>query len=175
MQSFSTCPACKGTKFQLKTDIMNAATVRAPCERCGGTGEIKEQQTDGIRCGRKIGETFFWQNLKDGHVVATLEIRICPVMMNGITQFRINGSALFKKQQRVPRLYVEIVRMTTIPSFRRKGIMKELVARSIGDPKIEWAETNLEDSSEEGIALLKGLGFYEEGKKLIKEMNLGTN
>ncbi len=172
MHSYSQCPVCKGKKVTMQIDIMQGRTTQMPCKNCKGTGEIREQQTDGIRCGRKIGETFFWQQLKDGHIVATLEIRVCPVFLNGIPQFKINGSAIFKNQKRVPRLYVEIVRMTTKEAFRRQGLMQELVGQAIGDPKIEWAETNLDDSTEAGIALLKGMGFHEEGAKLIKEMGL---
>lgn len=170
MQSYSQCPVCKGKKVTMQIDIMHGRTTKMPCKNCKGTGEIREQQTDGIRLGLKICETFFWQQLKDGHVIATLEIRVCPVFIDGIPQFKINGSAIFKNQRRVPRLYIEIVRMTTIPGFQRQGLMKQLVGQAIGDPKIEWAETNLDDSSPEGIALLTGMGFHEEGRKLIKEM-----
>jgi len=174
MQSYSTCPVCKGSKVQMQIDIMQGKTNRMPCGRCNGTGEIREQQTDGIRCARKIAETFFWQQLKDGHVVATLEIRICPVFLNGVPQFRMDNTKIFKRQREhpTPRVFCEIVRMNTIPGFQRQGLMRELVGNAIGDPKIEWAETNLRDSSPEGIALLKDFGFYEEGDKLIKEMGL---
>ncbi|MBE3122177.1 MAG: hypothetical protein IMZ53_01455 [Thermoplasmata archaeon] len=172
MQSYSTCPVCKGSKVTTKIDLIQAKTTRMPCGKCQGTGEVKDVQTDGIRCGRKIGETFFWQQLKDGHVVATLEVRACPVFLDGVPQFKINGTALFKKQKRMPRLYIEIVRMNTIPGFQRQGLMRQLVGSAIGDSKIEWAETNLNDSSPEGIALMKDMGFHEEGNKLIKEMGL---
>lgn len=172
MQSYSKCPVCKGEKFTTQIDLMKAKTSRMPCVRCNGTGEVRDVQTDGIRVGRKIAETFFWQQLKDGHVVATLETRVCPVFLNGVPQFRINGTAMFKNQRQQPRLYIEIVRMTTIEAFRRQGLMREMVGNAIGDPKIEWAETNLDDSTPEGIALLKDLGFHEEGNKLIKEMGI---
>jgi ribosomal protein S18 acetylase RimI-like enzyme len=60
--------------------------------------------------------------------------------------------------------------MTTKEAFRRQGIMQDLVQSSLMDSKFEWAETNAEDSSPEGIALLKKIGFYEEGKKLLKDL-----
>jgi DnaJ-class molecular chaperone len=164
------CPTCNGLKFIIQTDIMHARSVKAPCKTCQGSGVVQDEQTDGVRVGRIIAETFMWQHLKDGHIVANLEIRIRPVTVGGAPQFRTNNVAMFKAQKKVPRLYVEIVRMNTKEIFRRQGLMKDLVQRSLMDPKFEWAETNMEDSNPEGIALLKKLGFVEEGKKLIKEL-----
>jgi DnaJ-class molecular chaperone len=171
MESESTCPVCKGSKFTQEINLMKARTTRTPCVHCGGKGYIKAQQTDGIRCGRRLGETWFWQHLKDAHIIATLEIRVCPVTINGIPQSKINNSALsLKKGARVPRLFIEIVRMNTAEGFQRRGLMEQLVLNACGDPKIEWAESSLDDSSPEGIALLKKCGFVEEGNKLVREM-----
>ena len=177
MNSFMQCPACKGAKVTAQIDLMAGSTVKKVCVKCGGVGEIREQQTDGIRCGKIIADTYFWQELKDGIVIATLETRIRPVgkHVNGnfSPEFRAPSktASLFKKQNvPIPRLYIEIVRMTTKPAFRMHGIMKNLVQRAIADPKLEWAETNLDDSTDGGIATLKSIGFVEEGNKLIKDL-----
>ena len=170
MQSHSKCPSCNGVGTLNTLDIMSAKTKRQPCGRCQGTGLVKEQQTDGIRCGEMLGKTYFWQHLKDAHVIATLEIRVRPIMIDGIPQYTQDKTAMFKRDQQKIRCYVEIVRMNTKPGFRRKGLMAQLVGQACGDPKIEWAESSLEDSTPEGIELLKSMGFEIQGDKIIKEM-----
>jgi hypothetical protein len=165
------CPVCHGTGFTIQVDFKRASKTRMQCSKCRGTGKVVPVQKNGIRVGRKIAETFFFQQLKDGAIAATLEIRVCPIIMNGRPQFKTNNvKVMFRRDEKpVPRLYLEIVRMTTKPEWRRQGLMRELVGNAIGDPKIEWAETLVDDSSPEGIALLKGFGFYEEAGKLIWE------
>jgi len=169
MDELETCPVCKGTGFTIQVDFRRAIKTRMQCGKCRGTGKIASQK-NGIRLARKIAETFFFQQLKDSVVVATLEIRVCPIIIDGKPQLKTNGVKMFRRDEKpVPRVYLEIVRMTTEPVWRRQGLMKELVGSALGDPKIEWAETNLKDSTPEGIALLKCFGFYEEGDKLIRE------
>jgi hypothetical protein len=170
MQSESDCPTCKGLGVISSIDFMKGKTMKNPCATCRGTGKIREAQTDGTRCGRVVAETFFWQELRDSKVIATLEIRIRPVCdQYGRPLAKMNREAMFKKDRTIPRLYCELVRMNTKIEFRKQGIMSMLLDRAVGDPKIEWVYTSWDDSTVDGRNFLIGKGYKQEGDKLIYE------
>lgn len=165
------CPKCNGRGWYPHTDFLAAKTTRIPCMDCKTTGMIEERQANGIRCGRSESITYFWQFLQFYKPVSTLEIRVKPILNTmGLPTYKDNP---FSKTRRIPRMYVEIVRMNTKQEWIGKGIMTCLLFHALADPKLEWAETSLEDSTLEGITFLKKRGFKEEGAKLIWEKDYG--
>lgn len=159
------CENCEGKGYFVKIDFMQAKQYREKCPKCNGTGVIQEAQKNGIRVGKIICETYFWQMLQNSKPVSTLEIRIRPVMS-------AEGKPLFKRvaplsKIAIPRVYIEIVRMNTKPKYRKQGIMHKLLEHAIGDPKIEYAYTNWDDSTGDGRNFLLKRGFVQEGDKLI--------
>jgi hypothetical protein len=164
------CTTCNGSRRISKINLLKAKTEFFPCPDCKGMGYTQTPQTDGIRCGVCEAITYFWQFLKASKVAATLEIRVRPIKNDrGVPQVYKN---VIMKIVR-PRAYVEIVRMNTKPEFRHLGMMSALVDCALGDSKIEWAETNWDDSTGDGRNWLLERGFVQEGNKLIWERATG--
>lgn len=158
-----TCKDCKGQKYISRVDFMKARTVKEICPTCKGKGVMVVHQTDGVRVGRKLCEVFYFQEMRDDHVVATLHIHICPVLIDGKPQFKRKDA--YSKP--IPRIFVEIVNMSTRHHFRRQGIMLDLLSRALADPKIEYALTSYEDSTEAGRAVCEKFGFVRENTNLV--------
>jgi hypothetical protein len=162
------CPECKGKRYIDSVNFLKAKREKVICPKCNGFGEIKEAQKDGIRVGRVIGETFFFEELVEYKAIATLEIRVRPIFEGNRPAFTLPKA--FGERPR-PRVFLEIVRMTTKMKYRKQGIMTKLVREALSDPKIEWATTSWDDSTAEGRNLLIGLGFCQEGVNLVWRPN----
>ena len=159
------CPRCKGKKYVDELDILKAQRDKVICPVCNGFGTIAEVQTDGMRVGRVIAETFMYQELKDSKVISTLEVRVRPIMQpNG--RPAVTPPKVFGEQPRM-QCFIEIVRMNTKPGYRKQGIMRRLLKFALGDPKIEWAVSSWDDSTADGRNLLLGMKFKQEGNDLI--------
>jgi hypothetical protein len=150
----------------MKVDFLTATRHKEDCAVCKGTGQIIENATDGVTCisFKRPPQVLFWQHLKSGNVCATLEIRVHLVANSKDQLMELRENPLAPPQY---ALWVELVRMNTKPKHRKEGIMTELVQRAVSGPRIMWAETSWEDSTDEGRSLLLKLGFAQEGDKLI--------
>ncbi len=161
-----TCPNCKGLGYTVETNIMRAIKEKKPCIACRGTGKIQIEKPDGKRFITQECIVGYWQEMRAGKVAATLHIHVCPIRDSN------TGKPLFKPgvmnpKGAIPRVFIQIVNMVTKPKYRKTGIMSELLAAAMADPKIEWVETSWDDSTADGRNFLLGKGFVQEGKDLI--------
>lgn len=159
------CPVCKGKKYTESVNFLKARREKVLCKGCNGAGVIQEAQREGVRCGRCIAETFFWQDLSEGKPIATLEIRVRPIM-DEFNRPSYTPPTAFGLKPR-PRVFLEIVRMNTKIQYRKQGRMHKLMANALMDPKIEWAVSSWEDSTADGRNFLLGCGFRQSGSDLI--------
>jgi len=163
------CPECKGSGNTLKVDIAKGRSMKLVCNKCKGTGEIRTI-INGPRIGVIYAPTIFFQMLREGKIVATLECRQRQITDDaGRPLVRINKSAMFRRDQEVPRNFLEIARMNTRPEWRKQGIMTELLCIAAGNKEIEYIETLWDDSTEDGRAFLLSHGFRRENERLVWE------
>lgn len=163
------CDNCDGKGYITKLDIMQAKSTKVQCDKCKGSGYIKSIQTDGPRVGELKCVTYFYQWLKDSKVIATMEVRIRPILDD-------NGKMMTKGRDPVsghpvPRIFVEIVRMNTKPKYRKQGYMTQLLQLAMQDPKVEWIETSWDDSTADGRNFLLSRGFEQNvGQSLRRRL-----
>lgn len=159
------CPSCKGLGYHSKVDFIKARTIKEPCKDCQGTGQVIQKQTDGIRCGEIIAKSYVWQELKDNHIIAKLEIRIWPIMKDG-KMVTVRPNPLSPGV--VPLVYIELMRFKTNSAFRKQGIMHRLFTHAFADPKVMWAICPLEEMTKDGRAFLEKMGFIIENEMMIR-------
>ena len=164
-----TCPICKGKKSISSVNFLKARKEHKLCPGCNGAGEFQEAQTEGLRIGRVIAETFFWEDLSEGKSKAKLEIRVHPIMDKDNRPAYTPPKTFGEKPR--PRLFIEIVRMNTKIHYRKQGIMHKLVAHSLMDPKMEFACCNWDECTVDARNLLLGMGFRQSGPDLVWRRN----
>lgn len=163
------CEKCNGAGSTIKVDIAKAKKMKLVCSDCKGTGEVRDT-ADGPRIGVIYAPTIFFQMIRNGNIVATLEARQRPILNeNGVPLVKKNKIAMFRRDKEVPREYLEIARMTTEPEYRNQGIMTELLCLAAGNKNLEWIETLWRDSTDEGRKFLLSHGFRHEGHRLVWE------
>ena len=122
------CPVCNGAKVIYNLDVMNARNVGRPCYKCGGKGYIADIDPDGVVIAHKPCQVYIIQKLEMNYPVATLEVHLRTVMKDG-------QPALNKNKKM--RFYLEIVRMTTRPKYRKQGIMSVMLKVALNQQAIE--------------------------------------
>lgn len=177
-----TCDECNGRRFTTKLDLALAKTVKKPCPKCKGTGHIPADAiTDGTVFFTQQCMVGFWQELQGGQPISTLTVYICPVISkHGAPQhvLKKDPNNPLAKPVLIPRIFLQIANMHTKVKHRGKGYMSKLLEKAIQDPKIEWVETDWEDSTGDGRNFLIGKGFNQvKGKlvKMMKDYNAGSN
>lgn len=160
------CPHCAGRGYTVQTNIIKARQEKIPCDKCKGTGKVIDETLSGVKFYTQVCKVGYWQDYEEGKPVATLHIHLCPVLDEKTRKPAVKPD-LFDPKMTIPRVFIEIVNMATKPKYRGQGRMTNLLSRAMGDPKIEWVETNWSDSSIEGRTFLKNKGFIQEGKKLV--------
>ena len=177
-----TCDRCQGKRHITRLDLSKAATVREVCPKCKGTGVLPaEAITDGTVFFTQTCMVGYWQELQDGKPISTLTLYICPVIdKNGVPQsiLKKDPNNPLAKPTLIPRIFLQIANMHTKVKHRGKGYMTKLLTKALEDPKIEWVETDWDDSTAYGRNFLLSRGFNQvQGKlvKILKDYNAGNN
>ena len=164
-----TCPVCHGRKVIQKTDLLAAVQKMMPCDKCFGRGtiQIKSDDLNGITVMNQIASIYWFSDYVSGNVVSSLLTFQCPIMINGLPGKKFSGNALDGHPMYTYRVLTQIVNMYTKPKHRREGRMKKLIEFAMSDPKVEFVETQWDSSSDYGRNLLLGMGFIQEGNRLV--------
>jgi hypothetical protein len=164
-----TCPVCHGQKIIQKTDFLSAVQKMVPCDKCFGRGtiQIKPEDINGVTVMQQMAANYWYSDYINGNVVSSMLVFQCPIMVNGLPGKTLIGKKLDGTPLYNYRIFMQIINMYTKPKHRREGRMKRLVEFAMGDPKIEWVETQWDSSSDYGRNLLLGMGFIQEGNSLV--------
>lgn len=160
------CVDCGATGYKYELDILNARKNKVVCPTCKGLKHIYNSPQDGSIFMIQHCQVGYWQELLKGKIVATLHIHICPI------RDKLSGRPLFKKHEQnpliaIPRIFIQIINMSTKAKHRKNGIMTKLLDKALADPKIEFATSSWDDSTADGRNFLLGRGFVQESNELV--------
>lgn len=170
------CRRCGGAREIEELDVSTATREKVACPSCNGTGVEGGKLVNGMAIRYPVCDIAIMQQLKGGEPVATLELWVYRAKRGGraMTITGENGMKMIAS-------FAEIHHMHTRGKWRRKGLMKELVAWAMAQPLlflpgvpppmgvhfIAWLVTDWHDSSEAGRATLQSLGFKRDESRLI--------
>lgn len=147
------CQKCNGLGYVERIDVMKAKTVKEKCVECEGSG----RNIDRENCIRMLEiqcQTKVLQAVKEGKVIASLILWFFPF-------FSKDKKVMMAKTAKgmIPYYRVSIVKMNTVSKQRKKGVMSGLVAQLKANPFVLQIDTNIKDSTADGIRFLKKRGF----------------
>jgi hypothetical protein len=149
------CPECKGKRWKIKTDIMNATTSKERCEFCKGVGEIQDKKPSGLTVKPEAGQLLYFQWVEDARVKSVM-----TVCIEGIVPPNSPKDKYF---------IVKIMNMKTPKKHQGKGYMGKVLegVKKFAQEQVKYMVTSWYDSSKSGKNYLMKRGFVREKNILI--------